>query len=103
LQPLPFHERKQKLLTMPDAIPTLHTLEQAAKILGCKEKWLGDQLRAQRFPGTKIGGHWRMTPADITAAIDICRPGPKPEPEDPIVAGLSPIARRRIERNRGAS
>lgn len=88
---------------MPDAIPTLYSLEEAADMLHCKAKWLGDQLRAQRFSGTKIGGHWRMTPADIAAAVDICRPGPKPEPEDPIVAGLTPIARRRLERNLGAS
>jgi excisionase family DNA binding protein len=87
---------------MSDIVPTLYTVEEVAEILGCKVKWLGDQLRAQRFSGVKIGGHWKMTGADVAAAIESCRPGPKPERDDPIVAGLSPIARRRIERNRGA-
>lgn len=88
---------------MPDDIPTLYSLEEAAEILGCTQFWLSTQLRARRFPATKIGNRWRMTAADIAAAVDICRPGPRPEAEDPIIAGLSPIARRRLERNRGAS
>jgi hypothetical protein len=103
IDPLEVSRPKVDAPLMPEAIPTLYTLEEAAQTLGCTEYWLATQLRARRFPATKISGRWRMTADDITAAIDICRPGPKPEPEDPILAGLTPIARRRAERNKGAS
>ena len=103
LGPLPFRAYGSTLLSMPDAVPALHPLEESAGLLHCKPRWLGKQLAAQRFSATKIGGHWYMTDDDIKAAIEACRPGPKPEPEDPVVAGLTPIARRRRERNLGAS
>lgn len=90
---------------MPEPIPTLYTVEEAAPFLHCTPFWLATQLRARRFPATKIGRTWHMTADDINAAIDICRPDPAPEPEeepdeDPFLAGLTPIARARVERER---
>jgi hypothetical protein len=73
-----------------------YSLAEAAALIPCKERWLAEGLRAGRFPGRKIGRDWRLTDDDIHAIIAASAP----EPSKPLslVDGLSPAARRRIER-----
>lgn len=70
-----------------------HTLTDAADVMGCSERWLTDQLRARRFPGRKINGHWRMTDEDIAAALEICK---QPARTEISVAGMTKTTRRRM-------
>jgi hypothetical protein len=72
------------------------SLAEAARMIPCSERWLADGLRAGRFPGRKIANQWRLTDEDIAAVIEASKP--KPSPPVSIVDGLSPAARRRIER-----
>lgn len=73
-----------------------YSLAEAAKMIPCTERWLADGLRAGRFPGCKIAKQWRLTDADIAAVLKASRP--KPPPPVSIIDGLSPAARRHIER-----
>jgi hypothetical protein len=78
-------------------------LDNAAKQIGCKPRWLADQLRAGRFPARKIANHWRMTADDIRAALDIMRRPARTETQ-PVTAqpttglSLTPTSRRRMQR-----
>lgn len=65
---------------MADEKLTYSTAE-AAAMIPCGESWLIDQLRAGRFPGVKIQRKWRMTRADIEAAVEACHPQPKDDPD----------------------
>lgn len=59
-----------------------YSTAEAAQIIPCRENWLIDQLRAGRFTARKIHRQWRMTMADIEAAIEACRyDGPPPPPQ----------------------
>jgi excisionase family DNA binding protein len=49
-----------------------HSTAEVAEQIGCKERWLLDQLRAGRFRGRKVGRHWRLMDADVEFALDVC-------------------------------
>ncbi|ASR86788.1 excise [Mycobacterium phage Findley] len=48
-----------------------------ARRIPCSERWLTEQIRAGRIPGRKVGRHWRMTEADIEAALESFRVAPE--------------------------
>jgi hypothetical protein len=58
--------------------PLLHTVAEAAALMQCRERWLLMQLRAGRFPARKVQRQWRMSDADINAAIELCAVAPQP-------------------------
>ena len=72
---------------------------EAAQLLGCSERWLIEQLRANRLPGRKIGRHWRLTDEDIENALALCANGARkgvaatPRPEG---SGLTSTSRKRV-------
>lgn len=70
-----------------------HNLAEAAAAMGCTERWLADQLRANRFPARKLNGRWRMTDADIEQALEICR---RPAKSEISVGGMTATTRRRV-------
>ncbi|AMU36428.1 hypothetical protein D2E51_04555 [Mycobacteroides abscessus] len=54
-----------------------------------------EQLCAGRFQGYKVGRHWRMTQADVEAAIETLRPT-KRSSDAPLTLGLTKASRRRL-------
>ena len=50
----------------------LKNLAEAAAEIGASERWLGDQLRAGKFPAHKIGRKWKFSEDDIRAILQIC-------------------------------
>ncbi|MGA5467146.1 helix-turn-helix domain-containing protein [Mycobacterium sp. NPDC050041] len=74
-------------------VPQTYSLAEAARLMGCTERWLADQLRARRFPGRKICRQWRMTDADIEAATDACREAPVGER---VVSAMTATSRKRL-------
>jgi hypothetical protein len=73
------------------------TVDVADDMMGCSERWLIEQLRARRFPGRKIGRHWRMTDQDVLDAIDICSNNTRSTDGTSSVGtvGLTPTSRKR--------
>ena len=76
------------------------SLEEAAQIIrGSARKadrdWLMLRLRAGRLPGFKAGNRWRMTQADVDAAIELLRPRVV-VPEVPASRGLTRTSARRL-------
>jgi len=70
---------------------------EAAEIIGApSERWLIEQLRAGRFPGRKVGRHWRMTDQDIQDALDICRNDTSQASAVNSIVGLTPTSRRKV-------
>jgi excisionase family DNA binding protein len=72
---------------------------EAAGQIGCRERWLLDQLRAGRFRGRKVGRHWRLTDADVEFALDVCANRVAPVvPVDTKTAfsSLTPTSRRKL-------
>ncbi|ASZ72675.1 excise [Mycobacterium phage Apocalypse] len=75
-------------------------LAEVAALIPCSERWLTEQVRAGRVPGRKIGRHWRMTQADVDAALESFRVSSEsgrksvaPPADRPIA--LTPTSRRR--------
>ncbi|AVO21982.1 excisionase [Mycobacterium phage Adonis] len=75
-------------------------LAEVAALIPCSERWLTEQVRAGRIPGRKIGRSWRMTQADIDAALESFRVSPEsgrksvaPPANRPLA--LTPTSRRR--------
>ncbi|QWK51378.1 excise [Mycobacterium phage Stinson] len=75
-------------------------LAEVAALIPCSERWLTEQVRAGRIPGRKIGRSWRMTQADIDAALESFRISPEsgrksvaPAANRPLA--LTPTSRRR--------
>ena len=61
-----------------------HTTAEAAEFFKCSERWLVEQIRAARFPASKVGRKWVMTEQDVQDALDICRNGAsRPAPQQP--------------------
>jgi hypothetical protein len=59
--------------------------------------WVLRQIRARRFQAYKIGRHYRMTQAQIDAALETLsngRPAPTPEPQAPGLSLTTTSARR---------
>lgn len=78
--------------------PTYSTADVAERIMGCSDRWLIEQLRAGRFPGRKIGRHWRMTDQDIADALAVCSNNVRPVPKaaKSTASGLTPTSRKRV-------
>ncbi|MGR6978390.1 helix-turn-helix domain-containing protein [Mycobacteroides abscessus] len=76
---------------------TTYSDEEAAELIGCSVRWLVEQLRAGRIPGYKPGRSWRMTQADVEAAIETLRPT-KRLSDAPLALGLTKTSRRRLAR-----
>jgi hypothetical protein len=73
------------------------TADVAGQMMGCSERWLIEQLRANRFPGRKVGRHWRMTDQDVKDSLDVCANNACPvggKTTAPAV-GLTPTSRKR--------
>ena len=76
---------------------TTYSTADAAEQMGCRERWLVEQLRGNRFPGRKIGRHWRMTDQDIADALDICANDFRcPTDDVAMVTGLTPRSRKNV-------
>lgn len=63
------------------------------------QKWVARQIRAGRFPARRVGRHWRMTAADLEAALEAIanRPSrPAAEPAAPGTAVSAAALRRRL-------
>lgn len=66
------------------------------------DEWLTVNLRHGRFPGRKIGRHWRLTEDDIQEILEICsnkhrRPtSKKATPSAGAADGLTPTSRKRV-------
>jgi hypothetical protein len=73
----------------------LHDTAEAAVILHCRERWLIMQLRSGRFPGRKVQRQWRMSDADIDAAIELCKVTPEPTESVSLADQLTERSRRR--------
>ena len=83
------------------------TADVADLMMGCSERWLIEQLRANRFPGCKVGRHWRMTDKDVEDALGICANDARRNAATageiatddirPVVA-LTPTSRKRVGR-----
>lgn len=74
------------------------SLTEAADLIPCTPRWLANQIRAKRVPATKIGGHWRLTEADVDAVIETFRNtvvGPEIVVVDHPRLGLTEAAMRR--------
>ena len=87
------------------AILLLYTLDQAAAILGCKPRWLADQLRARRFPGRKVARKWMLSENDLDEIVRQCAVAPQSAPPAgvaipavPQVGSMTPTTARRMRR-----
>jgi excisionase family DNA binding protein len=76
------------------------SIAEVAELMAVSERWLIQQLRANRFPGRKIGRHWRMTDNDILAALDTCANDAQRPTLDtdvtPVGTGLTARSRKRV-------
>lgn len=54
-----------------DAVPQIHTLDEAAAILRVKKSWLERQAAARKIPFTMLGGAYHLTSAHLTAIVAI--------------------------------
>ena len=54
-------------------VEKLHSVEEAAEVLGISPVTLGDWLRAGKIIGTKIGRQWRITESDLQSFIEDSR------------------------------
>jgi hypothetical protein len=79
--------------------------ESAAQICGAdasgdllpgKAKWVALRLRRGEFSGYKAGRSWRMTQADVEAAIESLRPKRVCVPSVPAMSGLTRTSARRL-------
>jgi hypothetical protein len=59
-------------------------------------QWVMRRLRRGEFSGYKVGRRWRMTEADIEAAIETLRPKRAYVPEVPQLSGLTRTSARRL-------
>ena len=81
----------------------LKNLACAAAEIGCTARWLGNQVRAGRFPARKIGRRWMFTDTDIAAILDICMVSPHAcsnnnhlGPVTEAKSSMTPTTRRRL-------
>ncbi len=75
---------------------TYSTAEAAHEMGAPSERWLIEQLRSGRFPGRKLGRHWRMTDEDILDALAVCANDFPRVKQLERVVGLTPTSRKRI-------
>jgi hypothetical protein len=87
------------------ATPLLFTLDQTATVLGCKPRWLADQLRARRFPGRKVARKWMLSEDDLDEIVRRCAVAPQSPPPagvaipaGPQVDSMTPTTARRMRR-----
>ena len=80
-----------------------YTTAEAAELFKCSERWLIEQIRANRFPASKIGRHWVMSEQDVSDALQITNNGaPRPtasaDPSIKVVnfASMTPTTRRKL-------
>jgi hypothetical protein len=81
---------------------TTYSVAEAAQIIcGASDaravKWLTRRLRGEAdpvLPGYKERQHWRMTDADIAAAIELLRP--QRMPSIPVRSSMTRTSRRRL-------
>jgi hypothetical protein len=85
--------------------PFLFTLDQTAALLGCKPRWLADQLRARRFPGRKVGRKWMLSEDDLDEIVRRCAVAPESAPPAdvaipavPQVSSMTRTTARRLSR-----
>jgi hypothetical protein len=78
-------------------IRTYSTAEVAEQI-GCSERWLTEQVRADRFPEKRVARHWRMTDQDVRYALAICANGGHSVHSEPVasLSGLTRTSRNRV-------
>jgi hypothetical protein len=84
----------------------LKNLACVAAEIGCTARWLGDQVRAGRFPARKIGRRWMFTDTDIVAILEICSVSPHAcsnnnhlGPVTEAKSSMTPTTRRRLQRS----
>lgn len=80
---------------------TTYSLSQAAALICgsdsmAKVQWLAIRLRRGEILGYKAGRSWRMTQADVDAAIETLRPRVVNVPAVPHMTGLTRTSARRL-------
>jgi len=63
-----------------------------------EQRWLSDRLRGYEKPalsGLKVQGKWRMTEADLAAAVEILRPR-RNEIQIPAMTSMTARSQRRL-------
>jgi hypothetical protein len=80
------------------SIVTYSTAEAAEQIGAPSERWLIEHLRSGRFPGRKVGRHWRLTDQDIADVLDVCRNDASRAalPVVTPIVGLTPTSRKKV-------
>lgn len=81
-----------------------YSLAEAAELLcgssgPAEQKWLRERLignASPRLPGYKVQRRWRMTEADIVAAIDTLRPQNSHLPAVPALTSMTTRSQRRV-------
>jgi excisionase family DNA binding protein len=63
-----------------DAVPTLYTAEEAAKVLRVRQSWLERQAAARKIPFTMLGGCYRFTTDHLTEIVRIFESAPVTTP-----------------------
>jgi hypothetical protein len=82
----------------------LKNLAEAAAEIGASERWLGDQLRAGKFPAHKIGRKWKFSEDDIRAILQICSVTPSAFSTDTALcaspsSSMTKTTRRRLQQS----
>lgn len=76
---------------------TTYSTAEAAEQMGCSERWLIEQLRANRFPGRKVARRWRLTDQDIADALAACANDFRCSTTDvAMMTGLTPRSRKKV-------
>lgn len=82
----------------------LKNLAEAAAEIGASQRWLGDRLRAGKFPAHKIGRRWMFSGDDISAILEICSVTPSAfSTDNPLCASpsssMTKTTHRRLQRS----
>lgn len=80
---------------------TTYSLAEAATLIcgrgtRAETEWTAVRLRRGEFSGYKAGRKWRMTQADVDAAIEALRPKTIHVPPVPAMKGLTRTSARRL-------
>ena len=88
--------------------PLLHTPEEAAETLRCKESWLKDQARQRNIPFTLVGGAYHFSRKHLEWIVDHFEVLPEqrqtaPAPRrkaaaEPLPTGMTPLQARPSKR-----
>lgn len=82
-----------------------YSADEVAADLGCRARWLLDQVRGGKLPGRKIARAWRFTDDDVNEILTLCSnnfrnfesaPPSHSDPVLPSATGLTATSLRRV-------